>query len=123
MKIYSNIKQSKLRKIELERYHKEKKWNINLSSLKKITAISSWKHCTGSVQIRKSWTALNVVSTQTFGPMGTPYIQLTLSSFFGPYEAKEKLTQLYFYEKGERVQLSFWPIEMVREGFIAYPCL
>ena len=30
--------------------------------------------------------------------------------FFGSYWAKGKLPKLSFYEKGERVQLSFWPI-------------
>ena len=35
---------------------------------------------------------------------------LLLNTFFGQYWAKGKLTKLYFYEKGERVQLSFWPI-------------
>ena len=29
---------------------------------------------------------------------------------FGSYWAKGKLVELYFYEKGERVQLFFWPI-------------
>ena len=35
---------------------------------------------------------------------------LTHLRFFGQYWAKGKLTKLYSYEKGERVQLSFWPI-------------